>query len=34
MGFLKKNIKKDKLKIINTLSNSDFHILMTKKKYV
>ena len=32
MGFLNKNIKKDKLKIINTLSNSDFHILMTKKE--
>jgi glycosyltransferase involved in cell wall biosynthesis len=32
MGFLNKNIKTDHLKIIKTLSNSDFHVLMTKKE--
>ena len=32
LGFLNKNIKKESLKIINTLFKSDFHILMTKKE--
>ena len=32
VGFLNKNIQKDHLKIIKILSNSDFHILMTKKE--
>lgn len=32
LGFLNKNLKKDRMKIINTLLNSDFHILMTEKE--
>ena len=34
IGFINKNIRKEHLKLINILSNSDFHILMTKKKLV
>ena len=32
IGFINKNIRKEHLKLINILSNSDFHILMTKKE--
>lgn len=32
IGFLNKNIKKDHAKLINIISNSDLHILMTNKE--
>ncbi len=32
IGFINKNIRKEHLKLIDILSNSDFHVLMTKKE--